>query len=288
MSVKIATELEKAIQEIKRGTDPYVLIPPYGFIVLRGFYGSDESIAQTARITTNSDNKNPRPLLRHLIRHHHTSPIENSHIDLEVSLPIFVERQWARHRTAGWNEVSARYCELPAEQWEIPDNRYQYEPQNGANRQGSWGMLDPLMRRFLKGKVKRFLNGAVQQYRLLRNERLAPEISRIVLPLSTYTRKRWWVDIHNMMNFLRLRQAPDAQAEIREYANGIHALLKEIFPITMEAFVDFRLEAINLSRLDKIAMGMILKGEKLENALKVFDLKSEAQEFQDKLQQLRK
>ena len=90
------------------------------------------------------------------------------------------------------------------------------------------------------------------------------------------------------MNFLRLRQAPDAQAEIREYANAISELLKKIFPTTMEAFVDFRLEAMNLSRLDKIALGMILNGEKLENALKVYDLKSEALEFQDKLNQLRK
>lgn len=288
MNVKIATELEKTIEELKKGSDPYVLLPPYGFVVLRGWYGSDENFAQTARITTNSDNKNPRPLIRHLVRHYHTSPIENSHIDLEVSLPIFVERQWARHRTAGWNEVSARYCELPAEQWEIPDRRYQYEPPEGANRQGSWGLLDPLRRRFLKGKLKRFLNSAVQQYKLFRSEKLAPEISRIVLPLSTYTRKRWWVDMHNMMNFLRLRQAPDAQAEIREYANAISELLKKIFPTTMEAFVDFRLEAMNLSRLDKIALGMILNGEKLENALKVYDLKSEALEFQDKLNQLRK
>lgn len=286
MTVKLATELEKAIEEVKNGPDPYVLIPPYGFIVLRGWYGSDSSIAQTARITTSSDDKNPRSLIRHLVRHFHTSPIENSHVDFEVSLPIFVERQWARHRTAGWNEVSGRYCELPAEQWEIPDHRYQYEPQEGSNRQGSWGLLDPLRRRFLKGRVKRFLSGAVNQYKLLRSEKVAPEISRVVLPLSTYTRKRWWVDMHNMMNFLRLREAEDAQAEIREYAKAAHTLLKARFPVLIEAFEDFRLYSMNFSRLDKLALGMILSGYSVEKALRVFDLKSEAKEFEIKFKNL--
>lgn len=287
MSVKIATELEKAIEEIKNGTDPYILLPPYGFVVLRGVYGTDASIAQTARITTASDNKDPRPLIRHLVRHYHTSPLENSHIDLEVSLPIFVERQWARHRTAGWNEVSGRYCELPAEQWEIPDERYQREPEDGANRQGVGGLLDPLRRRFLKGKFGRLIKSAVATYKTARGEHLAPELARVHLPLSTYTRKRWWVDMNNMMNFLRLRQAPDAQKEIRDYAGAIHTLLKEKFPVLMEAFVDFRLESLNLSRLDKMALGIILNGGSLNEALKVFDLKTEAREFEQKLKLIR-
>ena len=283
MSVKIATELEKAIEEIKNGTDPYSLLPPYGFVVLRGVYGTDESIAQTARITTASDSKDPRHLIRHLVRNFHTSPLENSHIDLEVACPIFVERQWARHRTAGWNEQSARYCELPAEQWEIPDDRYQMEPGAGENRQGSGELLEPLKRRFLKGRLGRAIKGCVSAYKAARGEHLAPELARVCLPLTTYTRKRWWIDMNNMMKFLHLRQDNLAQKEIRDYADAIHTLLKERFPIMMEAFVDFRLEAISFSRLDKKALGIILGGGSVEQALKVFDLKSEAREFEEKL-----
>lgn len=286
MTVKKATELELAIEQIKNGTDPYILIPPYGFVVLRGTYGSDELIAQTARITTNSDNKDPRPLIRHLVRHFHTSPLENTHIDLEVACPIFVERQWGRHRTAGWNEISARYCELPAEQWEVPDERYQFEPDFGENRQGSSSKrLDPQRRRYLKNKLKKFQNSAVLHYKLLREEKIAPEIARIVLPLSTYTRKRWWCDLHNLMHFMKLRMAEDAQKEIRDYADAVYKLLKPIFPITMEAFEDFRLESKQFSKIEIEALKLLFKNDQ-KSALDLFKSKTEANEFKNKMKNI--
>lgn len=288
MTVKLATPLETAKQELIQDNIPFIPIGNYGFVALRGVYGNDALIAQTARITTQSDNKSPRGLIRHLMRHWHTSPFENSHIDLDVALPIFVERQWARHRTAGWNEVSARYCELPSEQWEIPESRYQKEPDEGNNRQGSGELLSESDRLSIKHKVKECLKQCVNTYKNIRGLKFTPELSRIVLPLNTYTRKRWWVDLHNCMHFLRLRLANDAQKEIQEYADAVYNLIQPHFPETLEAFVDFRLKAITFSRLDQLAISSLLKGNTLEDVKFIYDSKSEWKEFCEKWEQLGK
>lgn len=286
MIVKQATPLITAKEELIRDNIPFIPIGNYGFVALRGIYGNDAHIAQTARITTQSDNKSPRGLIRHLIRHWHTSPFENSHIDLDVALPIFVERQWARHRTAGWNEVSARYCELPCEQWEVPENRYQQEPDENSNRQGSGKDLDDDSKFYVKWKIKNLLPTIVEGYKYLRDYKFTPELSRVVLPLSTYTRKRWWVDLHNCMHFLRLRMDPLAQKEIQDYANAVYELIKPHFPLTLEAFRDFRLESVTFSRLDRIAIGELKKGKSLEEIKEVYDSKTEWKEFCDKWEKL--
>lgn len=280
MTVKIATTLEKAKQELKQDNIPFIEVGTHGFVALRGAYGSDELIAQTARLTTASDKKDIRPLIRHLMRHWHTSPFENSHIDLDIALPIFVERQMARHRTAGWNELSGRYSELPAEQYEVPEHRFQKEPSSGSNRQGSGDKLETGIRNTVKNYLETALFTCVDAYRDIRSLKFTPELSRIILPLSTYTRKRWWIDLHNLMHFLNLRVKKDAQFEIREYADAIQELVRPHFPITFEAFTDFRLETIQFSRLDKIALGKMLKGETIDD---VFDSKSELKEFWDKI-----
>jgi thymidylate synthase (FAD) len=284
MTVKIATPLTQAKQELKDLKKPLIEIGNYGFVALMGIYGSDESIAQTARITTQSDHKNPRPLLRHLMRHYHTSPFENSHIDLEIALPIFIERQMARHRTAGWNEISARYCELPCEQWEIEPDRYQMEPKEGENRQGSGEQFDPEVAILLEERITNSLENSVGTYKYLRNNEFTPELSRTVLPLNTFTRKRWWVDLHNLMNFLRLREHKDAQYEIRLYADAIHKLVEPHFPIIFQAFRDFRLEAMQLSRIERQALKELLNGNQEIDHL--FDSKTELKEFREKIEKL--
>lgn len=285
MTVKQATPLIQAKQELIQENIPFIEVGNFGFVALRGVYGSDQLIAQTARITTQSDNKDPRPLIRHLMRHYHTSPFENTHIDLDVALPIFVERQWARHRTAGWNEISARYCELPCEQWEIDEDRYREEPEAGNNRQGAGKLLTGYDKDYVKERIKNCLNFCVQTYKDIRKVKFNPELSRTILPVNTFTRKRWWVDLHNLMHFLKLRLDGDAQFEIRQYSNAVRSLVEPNFPITFEAFNDFRLESIQFSRLDKIALKEILNGN--QNIDYIFTSKSELKEFKEKIESLK-
>lgn len=290
MTVKIATPLETAKLQLKNENIPFIEIGNYGFVALRGIYGSDDLIAQTARVTTSSDKKDARGLIRNLMRNYHTSPFENSHIDLDVALPIFVERQWARHRTAGWNEISARYAELPAEQYEIESHRYQKEPELGQNRQGSGQEFDDDNKSYFKEKIKTCLQYCVDTYKSIRYDKFTPELSRTVLPLNTYTRKRWWIDLHNLLHFLNLRLKSDAQYEIREFANAIYTLVQPHFPITFEAFIDFRLEAVQFSKIEKRALAELINDQKLfKNKIdSLFSSKTELKEFNEKINKIMK
>ncbi len=244
---KQAIPLSEAKSFLKSKGYSLIEIDEHGYVALIGHYGSDESICQTARMTTNSENKGIEGLIRYLTRHKHTSPFEDTILEFEIALPIFVERQMVRHRTAGLNEVSGRYCELNCETWDLPYHRICAEPSDGNSRQGSGDQLPLDQKEKIQDAYNASTENSVASYKEARLMGMSCEVARTNLPLSTYTRKRWWCNLHNILHFLELRIDPTAQKEIRDYANAIAYFTKEKFPLTYKAFEDYRLNAVTFS-----------------------------------------
>lgn len=206
----------------------------------------DFAVTQSARVSYGSGTKkssDDRGLIRYLMRNHHTSPFEMIETKWHVKLPIFVARQWIRHRTASVNELSGRYSVIPKEFW-IPDN---VRRQSEINKQDSQPTIDQdlldAFRNFLLDQQR----GYLAYENLVENEGLARELGRTGLPLNLYTEWYWKIDLHNLMNFLKLRMASNAQKEIRDYANAMFEIMKGLCPVTMEAFQDYVLDVMTLS-----------------------------------------
>lgn len=236
----------------------FELIPvlDHGFVRLIDYMGDDSAIVQAARVSYGQGTKaarDDRGLIRYLMRHAHSTPFEMCEIKLHVKLPIFVARQWIRHRTANVNEISARYSILDREVY-LP-NPEQMAAQSATNRQGRGATLaaDDARRVFavLKDDAARafdhydWMLGAGKESPL--NDPVAREIARINLPLNTYTQWYWKVDLHNLLHFIALRADPHAQYEIRVYADAIASLVEEWTPYAWEAFNDYRLTGARLS-----------------------------------------
>jgi thymidylate synthase (FAD) len=207
-----------------------------------------------------------RGLIRYLARHRHTTPFEMVEFKFHHIMPIFVARQWIRHRTANVNEYSARYS--------VVKDRF-YRPsleslrlQSATNRQGGDQQVDSLTAE----EFNRYLDSVEAHYRdyeAMLDKGVARELARIGLPLSVYTEWYWKIDLHNLFHFLSLRMDHHAQQEIRDYANVMFALIQPIVPVAAEAFLDYNLHAMRLSRLEIEALrtGQPLASEnKRENA----------------------
>jgi thymidylate synthase (FAD) len=224
-----------------------------GFVCLVDIMGDDQSVVQAARVSYGEGTRrvsDDRGLIRYLLRHRHTTPFEMAEIKLLVRVPMDCWRQWIRHRTANVNEYSTRYSlAIDAAQETAPD---QWRQQAATNRQGSSGLLDSEVGEKLSHSEQAFH----QQCRQLYEERIAlgvaREQARKDLPLATYTEAYWKVDLHNLLHFLALRMDSHAQLEIREYATAIgQQIVQPLFPVVWEAFVDYRLEGLYLTRLDR-------------------------------------
>ncbi len=224
-----------------------------GFVALVDAMGDDQAVVQAARVSYGEGTRrvsDDRGLIRYLMRHRHTTPFEMAELKLLVRVPMDCWRQWIRHRTANVNEYSTRYSlaidamqETPADAWRT---------QAAENRQGSGTPLDAQTGQSLTATEAEFH----QQARTLYEQRIAlgvaREQARKDLPLSTYTEAYWKVDLHNLLHFLALRMDSHAQEEIRQYATTIgQQIVEPLFPLVWEAFVDYRLEAMFLSRLDR-------------------------------------
>jgi thymidylate synthase (FAD) len=233
----------------------------HGFIRVLDWMGSDDDILEAARTTHKKTNQvqDDRALLRFLFRHRHSSPFECSVLKLHVKLPIFVERQWARHRTAGWNEISARYCELP-EEFYIPEAEDIGE-QSKSNRQGRSKQSDEQVAKYFQDSTRAACEDAFDVYHTALDADIARELARIGLPLGTYTEKVWWINLKNLLDFLHLRMDSHAQWEIRQYANVIgEEIVAKLFPWTWEAFLDYRFNAMTLSAQDIKVIQCLLQG----------------------------
>ena len=228
---------------------------------------ADAAIIQAARVSYGQGTKRvneDRGLLRYLMRHRHTTPFEMVEFKFHMAMPIFVARQWIRHRTANVNEYSGRYSVIPDEFWRptVEDVRRQ----SGSNRQGG---DEALAKQGIEGvqtaeQFVAFLDraaGLYPEYEALLEQGVSRELARVALPLSAYTQWYWKCDLHNILHFLELRLDPHAQREIREFAEAMCALMQPIVPVTMEAFRDYRLEGLNLTRLEVDALRARLRGE---------------------------
>ena len=216
----------------------------------------DQAIVQAARVSYSgagtTKGRSDEGLLRYLMRHSHTTPFEMVEFKFYLKMPIFLARQHFRHRTASINEISARYSEIPTEYF-VPDA---YRVQSTVNKQSSEGTLD------VSTDIQtESCKVAFSVYRTLLDKGCARELARCHLPQSTYTEFFWKINLHNLLHYLRLRLAPDAQQEIREYAQAIFERVEPLLPLTMKAFKDFKLDAIHLSgpEIESIRTGLPLK-----------------------------
>lgn len=225
----------------------------HGKVVLIDVFGTDERIATIARTSYQKATKKVNTdegLLRYLFRHRHTSPVEMAEVLFYLRIPIFVARQLVRHRTANINELSGRYSEIEEHAY-IPDI-VQLGPQSKDNNQGRTPGVDSFDTKKARINIQFSTNDAFETYdRLLHTNNVSREISRIVLPLNTYTEMYWKCDMHNFLHMAKLRMDSHAQYEIRVMAETMYKLVKPFFPITCRAFEDYILHGKNLSALDQ-------------------------------------
>lgn len=228
----------------------------HGYVILHEIMGSDEVIVDSARLSYDRRGKSEdRGLIRYLLRHRHTSPFEMGVMRFEVKMPIFVARQWIRHRTASLNEMSARYTELPNEMF-VPEV---VALQATDNKQGRGVDAEERAQAFLKTSIDTAHSAAYTTYESLLRRGVARELARGVLPVNIYTKFIWKMDLHNLMHFMDLRLDKHAQQEIRDYAEPIEELMALYFPITHEAFVDYIRDAYTCSRMEVEALQYLLR-----------------------------
>lgn len=248
--------------------DPkYKKVLDHGFVGLVDHMGNDNAIVQAARVSyglgTKSVNED-RGLIRYLVRHKHTSPLEMCEVKLHIKLPIFVMRQLVRHRTSSLNEYSARYSVLTDEMY-IP-NIENIKPQSKTNKQGRAGDLVQSDAEAVQELIGKATNYSYRVYQTLLNEHedvneyfseefpaqgVARELARTVMPVAGYTELYWKQNLHNLFHMLKLRDDSHAQWEIQEFARAIYELVKPLFPIACEAYEDYIKNSATLSRMDQ-------------------------------------
>jgi thymidylate synthase (FAD) len=231
-----------------------IKVGPDGFVELDQYMGSDADVCRAARVSYDQAKKvsDDRTLIRYLMRHYHTTPFEMAELKFIVRVPMDAWRQWVRHRTASINEYSTRYKEAISETAIPADGEWRF--QSKTNKQGSEGKLPASDGILCRLDFTAAANACRQAYNKMLTRGVAYEQARSALQLATYTEAFWKIDLHNLMHFLRLRMAPDAQQEIREFANAIHDLVSPLFPFTFEAFADYRLNAVTLTGVDIAAI----------------------------------
>ena len=278
-------DLQSQKNETKRVTAPhlekilYEAIPilDHGFIRVIDYMGNDTSIVQAARVSYGKGTKQVSTdsgLIKYLMRHWHSTPFEMCEIKYHVKLPIFIARQWIRHRTANVNEYSARYSILDKEFY-LPKKEH-LAAQSKNNRQGRGEVLEGDQANKVLSLLKDDAERTYDNYETMLNERydgsvvdenepgLARELARMNLTLNTYTQWYWKTDLLNLMNFLRLRADSHAQYEIRAYADAMLNTLKSWVPITYDAFLDYRVGGTEVSSKGKNLIQKLIKGEKVD------------------------
>ena len=261
-----------------------------GFVCLVDVMGNDSSIVQAARVSYGEGTtkvSNDRNLIRYLMRHRHSTPFEMAELKFAVRVPMDCWRQWVRHRTANINEYSTRYSEAinsasvtDAANWRI---------QSTTNNQGSSGNINAEIGQKLTDDEHNFLKTAREIYQQRLALGVSREQARKDLPLSTYTEAYWKIDLQNLLHFISLRIDDHAQYEIRQYAKTIgEQIVKPLFPLVWEAFEDYRLDGMFLTKLDIEAVSRYLTGVDTDpvRAVAFIDNKRERNEALNKLNRL--
>lgn len=237
-----------------------------GFVRLVDYLGGDERIVQSARVSYGKGTKTVREdkgLINYLMRHRHTSPFEQVILTFHAKMPIFVARQWVRHRTARLNEISGRYSVMSDEFYvPTPDNVHL---QSTTNRQGRESDAVPaeLAERVVE-LLKRDQGHLYASYEEMLNDDIARELARINLPLSLYTEWYWQIDLHNLFHFIRLRADSHSQYEIRVYADKLAECAKAVAPFAYAAFEENGLHGVHFSRSEIAAIKTMLAGGECE------------------------
>lgn len=263
----------------------------HGFVRLVDYMGGDESIVQAARVSYGKGTKTvseDRTLIRYLMRHQHTTPFEMVEFKFHVKLPIFVARQWIRHRTANVNEYSGRYSIMPEEFYLPEESAIKY--QSKSNKQGrDSDEVPPEIRKRVLEILTSGQKSSFEGYQEMLDYDIARELARINLPLSLYTQWYWKIDLHNLFHFLKLRLDKYAQYEIRCYAEKMAEIVKEVVPIAYEAFEDYVLNAVTFSKNELKILKKFLPEELNEAELDNLDFsKYEKSELRDKLKKISK
>jgi thymidylate synthase (FAD) len=239
-----------------------------GFVRLVDYMGGDARIVQAARVSYGEGTKTVREdkaLINYLMRHKHTSPFEQVVLTFHAKMPIFVARQWVRHRTARLNEISGRYS-IMEDEFYLPAKeniRFQSE----LNRQGgSDEEVPPELQQKVIDLLKKDHVSVYARYEEMINDNIARELARINLPLSLYTQWYWQIDLHNLFHFLKLRMDFHAQWEIRAYSDVMAKMAKAVAPMAYQAFLNHVYHGVNLSKNEVKAIKAMLAGE--ENPLK--------------------
>ncbi|MHA6326776.1 FAD-dependent thymidylate synthase [Roseivivax sp. CAU 1753] len=248
----------------------YKAIPvlDHGFVRVIDYMGDDSAITQAARVSYGKGTKsvsNDEGLIRYLMRHWHSTPFEMCEIKLHVKLPVFVARQWIRHRTANVNEYSARYSILDREFYiPAPD---QLAAQSEVNNQGRGAALTgeeaERVLRYLRDDSTRAYDHYAEMISDEGQQGLARELARMNLPANIYTQWYWKVDLHNLLHFLRLRADMHAQYEIRVYAEAICDVVRDWVPFAYKAFEDYRMGGATLSASALDCVRRMVKGEEV-------------------------
>ena len=263
----VSPELEKILYEALPVLD-------HGFIRVVDYMGDDSSVVQAARVSYGKGTKKVSTdsgLIKYLMRHRHTTPFEMCEIKYHVKLPIFVARQWIRHRTANVNEYSARYSILDKEFY-LPEKE-NLAAQSKNNRQGRGNIINGKQADAILNILKQDAERTYKNYEEMLNERfdgstidedkegLARELARMNLTLNTYTQWYWKTDLLNLLNFLSLRADNHAQYEIRAYADAMLDTVRKWVPIAYEAFMDYRIGSLELSSKGKTIIKRMINGE---------------------------
>ena len=265
-------EAEAPLHDVMKGAARWqVPVLDHGFVALvdcmprlipQGKTG-DFAVVQAARVSYGEGTKQvteDRGLVRYLMRHRHSTPFEMAEFKFHIAMPIFVARQWIRHRTANVNEYSARYSIVPDRFYRPPLEAVR--AQSKSNRQGGDEPIDAGTAEDFLGLLDK-AEGLYKDYLHLSEQGVARELARMALPVSVYTEWYWKCDLHNIFHFLSLRMDPHAQIEIQLFARAMYELIKPIMPVSCEAFEDYRLNSVHLTRLEieAIRSGMPLGTE---------------------------
>jgi len=238
----------------------YVPVLDHGFVGLVDHMGSDSAVVQAARVSYGAGTKqvqDDRNLIRYLVRHEHTTPIEMCEVKFHIKLPIFIMRQLVRHRTASLNEYSARYSVI-TDEFYIPESA-NIKPQSTTNKQGRSGDIDDQARSEITASMRSAWDSSYQLYeQLIDQHGLARETARQVLPVGGYTECYWKANLKNFLHMARLRMDSHAQWEIQEFAGAMYDLVKPLFPEVCQAFEDYQVNTVKFSAAEKVLLQRLL------------------------------
>jgi thymidylate synthase (FAD) len=254
--------------DTKRPTNPaaeeilgqYFPVLDHGFVSLVDYMGGDDSIERAARVSYGYGTRRSsqtRGLIRYLRRHRHTTPSEMVELKFHCAMPMFVARQWIRHRTANVNEYSGRYSLIPLLFYTPAPADFALQSEQNNQGRAAEPAGDALYRASV-GRWQQLREQAQDTYTWLVGEDIAREIARIELPLSTYTQWYWKIDLHNLLHFLTLRVDPHAQLEIRAYAEVMAGMVKRVAPLSYEAWIDYDVAGAHLSRGEVSALRALI------------------------------